>query len=270
MSRSDQRVRMRHRHAGNYLIISSLNASSAGGDCISVEAPDVELDLGGVAITGPGLDSLPNTTGVHLTKKARNAIVVGNGARITGLSFGVVIEAEGASVGGFAATQDSTGVYVSFAKRCRVYDFDASGRDVGVQLVHSSGVALENFTANDTGSDGLYLFGSSESRILSFQTNSNRGEGVFLEAGGCFAGNCREALALRNQVIGGTANENGYAGIMVVSFTNLVQPNSGDDQFIGNTAIGNSVIDLSDGNPGCDHNLWFGNTFMTTDPPCIR
>jgi len=254
---------------GNYLVISPLNASSAGGDCIAVDAPDVALNLGGVAITGPGLESTPNTTGVHLTKKATNAIVVGSGATISGFSFGVVIETEGASIGGFAATLDSTGVYVSFAKRCRVYNFDASGGDAGIQLIHSTGVVLENFTANHTGSDGLFLFGSSESQILSFQANSNRGAGVFLEAGGCFEGNCRDVLALRNQVIGGTANGNGGAGIVVVSFTNLAQPNSGDDQFIGNTAIGNPV-DLSDGNPSCDHNLWFGNIFMTADPSCIR
>ncbi len=253
---------------GNYLVISRLTASSAGGDCIAVEAPDVALNLGGVAITGPGPDSTPNTTGVHLTKNARNAIVVGNGATISGFSFGVVIEAEGANVGGFAATQDSAGVYLSFAKRCRVYNFDASDGDVGIELIHSSGVVLENFTANHTGSDGLFLYGSSESQVLAFQANSNRGAGVFLEAGGCFAGKCRDVLALRNQVIGGTANGN-YTGITVVSFTNLVQPNSGDDQFIGNTTIGN-VMDLSDGNPRCDHNLWFGNTFMTADPSCIR
>jgi hypothetical protein len=43
-----------------------------------------------------------------------------------------------------------------------------------------------------------------------------------------------------------------------------------DNTIIGNVATGNLTVDLFDGNPGCDGNVWRGNDFGTADISCIH
>jgi parallel beta-helix repeat protein len=38
----------------------------------------------------------------------------------------------------------------------------------------------------------------------------------------------------------------------------------------GNTALSKGAWDLGDLNPGCDSNIWSGNTFTTANQPCIN
>lgn len=240
--------------AGSYTVATDLSPSFLFVDCIMIDAPNVRLDLAGKSITGPPPNPLPQPqppqtliAGIHLGRKAANAIVAGHGATISNFTWGIVVESAGATVGGFSAS---------------------SNQEAGVLLRRAAKVHVFGFDANSDGFNGVLVLGSRNCVIEGFTADNNLTTGVGIapifkcRAAGGF-GICRSA---RNSsgidIFGGEASGNAV-GIEV-------RAGGTHNQVIGNSLKSNSTSDLVDDNGDCAHNLWFGNTFTSSNPVCIQ
>ena len=255
---------------GEYHVTTALAESSETQECIVVESMSVLfLDRNPISAT-PGGDT-QTSNGIRLTHGADGAIVVGGGAMITGFNNAVLVENEGTNIGGFRASNNGTGLFVNFASNVTAYNFDVSGNAVGIQILHSRQVSLTNFNANNTGSDGVFMSGVSDSQLMSFQASSSPGSGIYMELGGCnyVLTACRELVSQRNRIFGGTLMNNGFTGISL-AFFNGILAGTDHNQIIGNTLHGNFDGDMDEQNPNCSQNLWAGNTFDTSSEDCVH
>jgi hypothetical protein len=75
-----------------------------------------------------------------------------------------------------------------------------------------------------------------------------------------------------NVIAGNTTDNNGSYGIYVSGPSGGTHPLPGSTNNVihSNTAVGNPLFDAFDGNPNCDANHWFGDTFTTVNQTCIR
>ena len=259
------------RNPGEYHVTAALTESSETEDCITVDAISVlYLDGNSITSTAPSSDT-QNSNGIHLTRRADNAIVVGGNAAITGFTSAILVEDAGANIGGFRASNNGNGLFINFAKNVTAYNFDVSGNAGGIQILHSTHVSLTNFFANNTTSDGVFMSGVADSQLISFQASSSPNSGIYLEEGGCnyVLTACRDLNSQHNRIFGGSLLNNGFTGISLAYFTGL-RAGSDNNQIIGNTLQGNVDGDLDEQNPNCGHNLWVGNVFETASQGCVH
>ena len=194
------------RNPGEYHVTAALTESSEIEDCITVDAISVlYLDGNSITSTAPSSDT-QNSNGIHLTRRANSAIVVGGNAAITGFTSAILVEDVGANIGGFRASNNGEGLFINFAKNVTAYNFDVSGNAGGIQILHSTHVSLTNFLANSTTSDGIFMSGVADSQLISFQASSSPGSGIYLEEGGCnyVLTGCRDLNSQHNRIFGGT------------------------------------------------------------------
>jgi hypothetical protein len=146
-----------------------------------------------------------------------------------------------------------------------------------VLVINASDSLVEKVTA--TGARvGFYTRGNnSNDRFVGDVANGLRQSGLQIQGSGM-------------SLVNNECSNNGYAGIRLTSdigpsFDNDIVSNTCDNnrvfgvlddggstpnEFHANTAYGNGVFDLADGNPNCGANIWEGNHFATTDQPqCV-
>jgi hypothetical protein len=162
---------------GSYSVGGALSLAGAG-DCIAIKADSVELDLAGYSLTGPAAPA-PFSAGVHITRRASGAAIVGGGGAISQFTDGILIEGKGATISGFSANGNEEGVVLD-------------GREA----------ELTNFSASGNSGDGVALFGAAQARISDFTASGNAANGV-------------DILSKRVKVSGFTADSNGYAGVLI-------------------------------------------------------
>lgn len=260
--------------AGEYKVTDPLAHSQNGPFCLEIDVAGVRLDLGGNSITdSPSPAPLPPValdTGIHLTKRAINAIVVGGGATIRGfLSAGIEIEGSGAIISDLKADNNNNGINLTGAHNVQLMKIDASDNSgIGLSLSHSSKNQISNITADGNASFGIFVFGRSDfNQISNFQANSNGTTGVTVTPFNCPSDVSGPACFQRggrgNSLTGGDASGNLF-GIFLGDRTSATT-------VIGNNAAMNAQADLEDEASNCDHNVWFGNTFgVATPSSCIH
>ncbi|MFP5376753.1 MAG: right-handed parallel beta-helix repeat-containing protein, partial [Acidimicrobiia bacterium] len=113
--------------------------------------------------------------------------------------------------------------------------------------------------------------------------NTVSGNGFFREAARRGSGIIVFNRSQRITVVGNTVTGNADNGISVRGPhpTIATIPGATNNVVRDNTAVGNVVLptivhpvfgpafDLHDGNPGCDANAWFGNTYGTASQECV-
>jgi parallel beta-helix repeat protein len=217
---------------GHYQIVADLTSS---GDCITITASHVKLDLNGHTITGPSAAS--SASGILLV--AINNVDIEGPGLIT--NFGVAINFEGADS---SEVKDvtTTGNLFGFAVN---RDFvtpnlnDFSNKNV-FRGNTSTGNTVTGFTLN--GADNNHLINN---------VASNNGTGIFIEDG------------TENQLKENTANGNSVHGIHIAG-------GSTKNSVRGNTAQTNTSFDLREDNTNCDNNVWMNNVFNTANQACIQ
>jgi len=235
--------------AGVYTLAQDLTFAAGGGDCLTVNAKNVVLNLNGHNITGPGQAS--NGAGVHV-KKVSTVTVEGQGtasqrAIVSGWRYG--IENDGNAV--------------------LIENVDLTGNTgAGMFFFQAGSSELVNFNASNNSGFGVWLRAGSNIQIGSGTASLNNSDGIFIGCigngkGGCSGGGGK---ANSNYVYGVTATNNGGGGI-TVQF-------NGDFNQIGTcTASGNTGNDLVDRNPGangCAHDLWYANHADSVNKSCIQ
>ena len=259
--------------AGDYKVTSPLTHSPPGLFCLEVDAARVRLDLGGNSIADsppPPGPPVVLDTGIHLTKRATKAIVVGGGATISGfLAAGIAIESSGAIVSDLKADTNGDGIDLTGAHDIQLVKIEANNNGgIGVSLVRSSDNQISNLSASSNAGVGIDISGISDTnRISDFQTNSNGDAGVVIARLTCNrlgqGPGCHQRGGRGNYLAGGDASGNQF-GIAIDDRTSATT-------IVGNTATMNAQADLKDGSANCDHNLWFGNTFTVASPSsCIH
>lgn len=139
-------------------------------------------------------------------------------------------------------------------------------------LCQDDGIRLEPGTHHNTvtknevlrnGLDGIAVFRNAPDNVITKNVVEGNGFHVALHRKGdgirVFPGGDR-TLIEKNRVFNNAAN-----GIIVQSSSNRILKNDTG----GNAAAGApNTYDLHDTNPGCDLNIWRGNTYVTAFPPC--
>jgi len=116
------------RESGVYnLDTFAINAPA--GDCITISASNVVLNLDGATITGSG-----SGAGIHIAAKTSNNFIEGRSATISGFGEGIEID-------GSKATVENVTL--------------ASNSDVGLLLKAATQAAVSNLTATDNTNDGI-------------------------------------------------------------------------------------------------------------------
>jgi hypothetical protein len=164
---------------GRYSVGGPLSQTGAS-DCIKIDASGVDLDLVGYSVTGPAAPALFDV-GVHVTRRASGATIVGGGATISHFTIALLIEGGGATVSGLSANGDQNGI-----------------------IVNGPNADLTNFSASDNDSDGVDLFGASNAVLSDFTASGNIYFGI-------------DIISKGSEMFGFTANSNGYAGVVISS-----------------------------------------------------
>jgi parallel beta-helix repeat protein len=121
----------------------------------------------------------------------------------------------------------------------------------GVIVAGSGGHRIRGLTADANG--GGFKIQSSNNRFQNNVVHNHRAAGFLIYGAGT---QVRFNILTNNQ-----ANSNGL-GIYLTTDAHFTV-------VFRNTAIGNSPTDLRDDNPGCDGNIWLGNTFVTSSQACL-
>lgn len=139
---------------------------------------------------------------------------------------------------------------------------------------------LNNVVRNN-GLDGIAVFADNFDHVI--RGNTVSGNGFFRQTARRGSGIIVFNRSKRITVVGNTVTGNADNGITVRGPLTIAGgvPGATDNVIRGNTAVGNVVLptiphrifgpafDLHDGNPDCDANEWFGNTYGTANQECV-
>ncbi|HVA79905.1 MAG TPA: hypothetical protein VNF29_03170, partial [Candidatus Binataceae bacterium] len=98
--------------AGLYTLSGTFAAGSTfnqDGSCIEVAAPNVDLNLNHIRITGPGSSS---GIGVFFLKRASNGVLEGVNATISDFAVGLQIESNNIITDSFTTDSNTTGILI--------------------------------------------------------------------------------------------------------------------------------------------------------------
>ena len=140
---------------GAYVLTRNIDGTAAPDDCITVESPDVSINLNGFGIFGPGVTG--GAIGGHgIRVLAGNLNVAVRNGSVTGWDVGILFEA------------DTDGAVV---ERIRVY----ANVNAGIS-VQSRGALIRANVAHNTATGIAFFAGST---VLSNVTNDNAFYGIF-------------------------------------------------------------------------------------------
>lgn len=220
------------------------NSTSGAGDCITIRAKNVALNLNGNSITGPS-NGTAKGSGVHIVKSATAAFLEGAGATISGWTNGV-------------ETDSSSGV---------IDNVVTSANDkAGVFLFKAEMNNVARITADNNGQFGIFVSASTQNNISSSEVSGSGADGVLVGCipngkGGCAV---QTKASNSNNVYGVTSDHNGGGGI-------TVQFNSNKNDIGNCSATGNASFDMNDRHAnGCAADKWFANSFSTASQSCIQ
>jgi hypothetical protein len=270
---------------GYYQVQKAL--SSAGGDCLVIQASNVTLDLNKKAISGAGTGA-----GIHVlatapgTKTGKEDEGKGNkaGTQING----VFIEGGGAIISLFATgiEDDAIGTFGEY------FDVSSNTGD-GLLLKGAQGGHYSALLTDSNGGSGVHVRLGSGNTLVAVESDSNKAYGVWFDAS---SNNSLDMDLAQGNVISGYylgCSPNGPNGVSCAHgssssnliFGSLAFPLFGSPQQYGIAVdLGNTnnriadnqstsnTIDMLDENVSCGTDIWFYNVFYTANPPasCIN
>jgi hypothetical protein len=261
----------RHRAGGVLAVITGMVLIAAG--------PAGATHIGCGAVLGPGgsftLDSdvgpCPGPEPALTVDSARLNL---DGFEVSCASTsteGILVLGTRALVRNGTVNDCSTGVHVAGEGRHRVRNMGALGNDVGflVESDHNQVVEGAAFFSEV----GIVVGGSENLLDRSLGVFSN-GTGIDVSGNDNVVKNVQGSANIagaglrvtgdRTRVRGGRFEANGTYGVEIVV-------GATDNGVRGVTALDNNAdIDLFDGNPDCDDDVWKKNTFTTASPDCIE
>jgi hypothetical protein len=240
---------------GTYTVnadLSIVQGQTSDGDCLDVRAAHVLLFLNGYGIDGAGTG-----VGLHVLSTANNAFIEGakssqssaatDFTNITHFASGVLYEAANGTMEGFAA-KHNTGV--------------------GVWLSRANGNNLSNFGSNQNAIYGVWLEASSTNHIHAANLNNN-GTGIYLgcSAAGPDGKKCHGIPGSNNNLLFNLgAGDSSDMTTGNTAYGIAIDLGNSGNFVTGDQAFFNPTADLLDNNPGCGHNFWINNRFVTTAP----
>ena len=266
--------------AGSYVVAQNL--TTASGDCIDVQAPDVSLDLGGYTLSGNG-----SGTGIRLLSGA-TGVYIHNGT-VTGFGTGVEDDAGGNLIEALQSLRNQeSGVYFNGINNgvsgSTVWRSTLSGNGrYGLYLSQSQNNSAITDVISQNGVDGIWLQASSSNLLSSNSVGGNGYAGILVGDAGdtlgtpppssCFGislppPGTPSPISANNIVAGNVPLDgNGTLGIGLqcgFAFQSIVANNTAVDN--GSSSGG---FDLYDGNGGCGADTWRNNSGMRNQD-CIR
>ena len=282
---------------GVYQLTADITATS-GGDCITIAAPFVSLDLNGHNITGIG-----SGIGIHVLGGAPDALISTPSSTVSGFQTG--IQFDPMAHRGFIGTNvfvfnDSTGIEIDGANNVDGAAVLATGSAFGLHASNSNGDSFAAaafgpaFPGPPAAATGVELDGSSASFSstsiegtevgLHLVTSSNTvlyvGTTPFIDGPG---GTALWLERSTDNIFAGFAAEGGSGGVAIklskASLRNLfasgvvvtpeiiVDAGSSQNRILGTAAGTDQAVDL---NRTCDQNVWFDNNFISVNQPCIQ
>jgi parallel beta-helix repeat protein len=265
--------------SGHYRLAVDCVLAASDEVGISIGAVDVELDLDGHIISGPGCfeskSDMP--TGIVVQTKS-SRVRVANGT-LKQLAFGIrVFSSDHSDFNKLTLVENCLGIELRDSSENNVSYNDIS-RNISFGVnVHGIATSSNNnhVTFNvidqngsppgESGLGGVILNGPTgsperaEGNIIAFNAFSrNLQNGVIL------------SVARNNIVTSNVITQTSAAGTPGDGIGIVVGQTSTDNFLVGNIALGNETRDLDDENPNCDHNKWKDNTFRTSNQPsCIH
>jgi len=266
---------------GEYHLTGNLGPCT--GDGVVIAASDVHFTLAGFTISGV-------SSGTPNTPSTCNLAAPQLGISVAGPVSGVRIN--GGTVRGFV-----DGIFVAFGSNSRVHAMTVTDNCVfGIAAGNSEHVQLDTNVVTASGLDGVGIQASHDILVDSNDISGNRRVGVALS--NLASGNTIRSNILKNNGVvigdgGGIGVFNGdnntihdnavhgnFGGIFlsgIITGTTIrdntvngnvnagitINAGSAANTVRRNTARGNGVSDLSDGNAGCGSNSWKSNIFGT-------
>jgi len=164
--------------SGFYTLESGTLATTGNGDCIKIRAQNVNLNLLGNAIQGPGNSS--TGAGIHILSEATNAIIIGGssttiGSTISSFRVGIQDDANRATIDFFNTTGNTAaGVLLNKVTGSAVADFTTNDPSVGVDIESSQNCLLNDFsTDNAVVTAGIVINNSQNLDVTNFSSGPN-------------------------------------------------------------------------------------------------
>lgn len=243
---------------GQYRLAADLTFNSGPADlpssstCITIGASNVDLNLNGHSITGPG-GGADGTAGISVT--AKTMVDIKGPGVITSFGRGIDFDfVTSSDVKQVTATGNFFGFVVNNSVGNLFRENTSTGNaQHGFSLNVGSNNGLLNNVASNNGAEGILLFAGSGNQVKGNTTNGNGLNGI-LSGGGVSTG---------HSIKDNTASGNGLSGIRLLA-------GSTGNSVKGNTAQSNNSTDLVDNNANCDNNTWADNIFNTASQSCIQ
>lgn len=180
------------------------NDMTCAGDGMVVVSDNITIDLGGHALTGPGMGPQtwpnPQLDSVGIRVGGHTGVTVRNGktqAFSTGIYF---IDMESSSIESVTTLRNRFGFYIHASKKITVKDSDVEFNIYGLHLQNSDDCILTNNllarqTYNSPGGYGLYMYASSRNRVTDNTIDSNINWGIWFS-------DAKENMIFHNNVVG--------------------------------------------------------------------
>ena len=243
---------------GDYKLVADLTGA---GDCIRINASNVDLKLDGHTITGPGTGS--GASGILIV--AQMKVDIRGPGVVTNFTVGVNFEGvDSSEVKDVTATSNRFGFAVNrdfvtpdlnnLSDENWFRGNTSTGNEIhGFTLNGASNNNFLNNVSSNNSTTGFFLFDGTGNQVKVNTTNGNGEDGIRV-GGGTSTG---------HSIKDNTANGNGLFGIRLLA-------GATGNSVKGNTAQGNNVTDLIDDNSACDNNTWRDNVFNTANQTCIQ
>ncbi len=236
---------------------------------ISIEASEVELDLGGHTISGPGCgQNEPTQSGIKLNGQSHVRVING-----TVKDFFIGVEIDSGDHNEFIKLRlvdNCTGIALFGSSKNQLSFNDISRNDTqGVDVRGSGGKGADNneITFNviaensaiefheSFGNGGVTIGKNADGNLIAFNTISrNLQSGVILAE--AEAPNAKKNIVASNIVTQNGGSGHGRAGIAITA-------GNTENFFLRNTALDNMPVDLEEQNKDCP-NTWKDNFFKTS------
>jgi len=277
---------------GYYQVQKAL--SSAGGDCLVIQASNVTLDLNGYAIsgagTGAGIHVLATAPGTKTGKEdsGTKTEAEGKGTKTGTQIKGVFIEGRGAIISLFATgiEDDAIGTFGDY------FDVNSNTGD-GLLLKGAQGGHYSALLTDSNGGSGVHVRLGSGNTLVAVESDSNKAYGVWFDAssnnsldGDVATGNvisgyylgcspngpngvsCAQGSSSSNLIFGSLA----FSGFQLPQQYGIAVDLGNTNNRIAENQSTSNTIDMLDKNVSCGTDIWFYNLFGTASPPasCIN
>lgn len=197
--------------SGSYVVAQDITRS---GDCFTIQANHVAIDLQGHTITGNGSGGRGITDG----GTARAGIIITNGT-ITKFSDAINLYSSSFITVDRMGLSHNTGTGITTGGETTVIKSEASGNgNVGVLIYGSTNTMIDVTVENNSGG-GISLYGSLNT-MTRVKANQNGSSGIYIQGGS-------------NTVSRTKANKNGYTGIFIGGGSNSVTDATANENYQG-------------------------------------